>query len=107
MTTPSEELHKSENTWHPKEAPPPSHIETLAPGAHVSISVRGGKDLPGLITGVGIYHRRIAYRVVWWDGETRKEAWLETFEVWPHPKQATLVVGFNPDPALGEVNEIP
>lgn len=93
--TPSNELNKPVGEWKPREAPLPADLQTLAPGARCSITVAGGKDVPGIVAGVAVYSGRITYQVIWWDGKIRREEWLEEFEVWGHPKQNMFKIGFD------------
>jgi hypothetical protein len=51
-----------------------------------------GDHIEATILAISIYeHNRVSYQVAWWDGNTRKTDWLESFEVQPHKGEITKV----------------
>ncbi len=53
-------------------------IELIQVGSPVTV----GEDIRATITGIAIDAKcRLTYQCVWWDGRTRKNEWLEQFEV--------------------------
>lgn len=67
-------------------------IEVFQVGSPVII----GEHIEARVLAISIYeHNRVSYQVVWWDGNTRKTDWLESFEVQPHKGEITkLRIGF-------------
>lgn len=67
-------------------------IEVFQIGSPVYI----GEHIEAKVLAISIYeHNRVSYQVVWWDGNTRKTDWLESFEVQPHKGEITkLCIGF-------------
>lgn len=70
-------------------------IEVISPGANVLIGdgkIQGQCVSLSIDPGTDGY--RISYKVVWWDGNTRKNEWLEECEVQAASKGDGLKIGF-------------
>ncbi len=53
-------------------------IEVFSPKTKVKLV----KDIEGLITSILINSKNdVCYKVVWWDGNTRKEEWVKDYEI--------------------------
>ena len=55
-------------------------------------SVKIGKDIQAIIIGIAIYPRSVEYKVAWWNGRDRKEAWVNCVEV--TQIQVARIIGF-------------
>ena len=66
-------------------------IEVMQVGSPVIV----GEDIPATITGIAIDDKsRITYQCAWWDKRTRKNEWLEQFEVVRVPGVEQMRIGF-------------
>lgn len=68
-------------------------LMVLPPGSPVEIGV-GADRIRADVTAVCIYPHNIQYQVVWWDGRTRKQEWVNDHEVLPLAEADKLPVGF-------------
>ena len=70
-------------------------IEVMQVGSPVTLS----DNIPARITGIAINEKcHLTYRCVWWDGRTRKNEWLEQFEVTRTDETQGMTIGFQPIP---------
>lgn len=75
--------------------PPPTPRpwrEVYHPGAEVLI----GGSVPAVVTAVMIRAGHTSYEVAWWDGRTRKNEWLQSFELVPKSADQQVRIGFLP-----------
>lgn len=67
-------------------------LNLISIGSTVKLSVG---DIEGVVTGIQITNNlRVLYSVVWWNGRTREEKWLDTFEVVSVTKSLVTKIGF-------------
>ncbi len=70
--------------------------EIIPPGTAVlmgsSDDLLVGRVVEVLMDGVNVCH--VQYKVVWWDGRTRRSEWLEESEVAPRTPDSTMGMGF-------------
>lgn len=64
----------------------------IKPGSQVRL----GPDLTGIVTEAKIAGRELnqSYLVIWWDGSTRHEKWMEAFEITSDLDSYSLKIGF-------------
>ena len=57
-------------------------LSVLPPGTECVICRPDKDHIPATIVSVSVCHpRRVSYEVLWWDGYTRHQEWLETLEI--------------------------
>lgn len=65
-------------------------IEVVRPGSRATI----GGDVEAVVLAVMLMTDGIQYKVAWWDGRCRNEAWIEPAEIGPGPEVERVKVGF-------------
>ena len=46
----------------------------------IGTKIKVGDDIPATIVGVALYTSSIEYKIVYWDGKTRKIEWIDESE---------------------------
>ena len=73
-----------------EDAKAAKEITVLKLGAKADI----GKGVSGIVTGIGIYHTGVRYRVAWCSNGSRYEQWVCTLEIGWHERKAVQQIGF-------------
>jgi hypothetical protein len=72
-------------------------FKVFEPGSVVDL---GGDGKEATVIGVSLTgNGHITYRVIWWDGNTRNDVWVESCEVKPHETKSRFV-GFTLQPHI-------